>query len=240
MRQLSLAFILALAACAPRVRKSVATPATEKGGPSQPPRKVEWVQQVKTLDRGLHAWRRLPRVVIPDRPDAERFVNQDLDAALDGGGYVETSTIPSVEELKQGEFMTECADTFASEDVIAFVCQSTSIGAHPYEDTNGLAYDLRADRVKRLASGDLFTEAGAAHLKAMVGARVRAYAAAQGIEPNEDIDRIDPLELHGDRLKVTFNRCRLSACINGSTVVELSCAEVRASLRNDAVWRCPT
>lgn len=238
MRILALAFAaLSLVACAPRTRHTVSTPVVAGASPAQPERRIEWRAQVGTEGRA-HLWRRLPRVVLPDNPSAESLVNQDLEAALGGGGYSDVQAMPEREELQLGDARMECTNTVASGDVVAFVCEQVSMGAHPYEETIGLAYDLRPGRAKRLTSGDLLSEAGAARLKELVSERVRAYAKSQGIPSDDLIGRLDPLELHRDGVHVTFNRCSLGACIYGGTVVELSCAEVGSALRDDSAWHC--
>lgn len=215
-----------------------ATPAPTHDAAARRPVTVTFRKQVQVTETGARVYRELPVVTVPDDANAERFVNADLEAALDGAGYHDVAAFPDPESLQMGEGITTCSTSVLRTELIAFVCGIVSIGAHPYEGTVALAYDLRSGRTKRLAARDLLTDAGATKVATIVAERARKELVERGVTDVEVEPRIEPFDLHADHISWTYDRCSLGGCINGGAVVRLTCAELTPHLRADSPWTC--
>jgi hypothetical protein len=215
---------------------TIPTNSNDASAARRPP-SVEFRKQV-FVEGDSRSYRELPVVTAPDDANAERFINQDLEKTLGGAGFSAISVLPEQDTLQMGDSLTRCATGFIGVDVLSIVCRGVSMGAHPYEYHHSFAYDLRPGNLKRLAARDLFTDDGAAKLANLVADRVRAQLAERGVTEVDVAPTIDPFELYADHLEVSFDRCTLGTCMNGSATVRLSCAELTPHLRSDSPWRC--
>ncbi len=183
-------------------------------------------------------YRTLPVVSFPSDPKAEAFINADLASELGGATFVDVAAMPAGEPAMFGDMRTKCSVSIRTSTVIGFVCESRWMGAHPFEQTLGLAYDSRPEKTRRLNARDIFTDVGATQLAAVVAMRAQMSVALSRGSTEVLAPRIDPLELYAGLIEVTYDRCSLGACIYHGTVVTLMCAEVTPHLRSDSPWRC--